>query len=151
VISDVPAFSTIRSQMAPLVAMLVAAAVGLNPALGTAAEKSAYPTKPIRLIIPFALGNTADLVARLFAPPCSGAPSASGHHSSCRVTSAAVIHKLHVGFAQVAFTPDVNDQLERNGAEVLTSISNVRMLKRIRAETRKFSAVVKTADISIIR
>ena len=68
-----------------------------------------------------------------------------------RGTSAAVIHKLHVGFARVAFTPEVKDQLERNGTEVLTSISNVRLLKRIRAETRRISSVVKTADISLIR
>jgi len=68
-----------------------------------------------------------------------------------RGTSAAVIHKLHVGFARVAFTPEVKDQLERNGTEVLTSISNVHLLKRIRAEMRRFSNVVKTADISIIR
>jgi tripartite-type tricarboxylate transporter receptor subunit TctC len=68
-----------------------------------------------------------------------------------RGTSAAVIHKLHVGLAGIAVTPEVKNQLERTGAEVLTSVSNVQLVKRIRAEARRFSSAVKSADISIMR
>ena len=38
-------------------------------AIGTAHAQSSYPTKPIKLLVPFAAGGTTDLVARVVADP----------------------------------------------------------------------------------
>ena len=50
---------------------MLAAAAALVVSTGVQAQAQAWPSKPIRLIIPFPPGNTTDIMARLIAPRMS--------------------------------------------------------------------------------
>jgi hypothetical protein len=48
----------------PMIALIASAAV----AGGSQAQQDSWPTKPVRVIVPFSLGGATDLVARILGP-----------------------------------------------------------------------------------
>jgi tripartite-type tricarboxylate transporter receptor subunit TctC len=116
--------------MTKLLAMLVAA-VALVPGV---AQPQTYPTKPIRLIVPFAAGGANDIVARLIQPGLEKAlgqpvivdnrPAASGTVGTDAVAKAEPDgHTLLMAFTTHTVNPAVNSRLpydtERDLAPVI--------------------------------
>ena len=48
-----------------IASMFLAVASGLTPAIGNAADPEPFPSRPIRLVVPFTAGNQLDVFARL--------------------------------------------------------------------------------------
>jgi tripartite-type tricarboxylate transporter receptor subunit TctC len=63
-----------------------------------------------------------------------------------RDTPAEIIHRLHVEAANVALTDPVKLELLRTGAEPLTSVSNVDVLRRMRSESAKYVKAVSRVN-----
>jgi tripartite-type tricarboxylate transporter receptor subunit TctC len=60
---------SLKSRFAPtILATLIPIVAGLAPVVGVAADASAYPTKPINLIVAYAAGGGSDMVVRLLTP-----------------------------------------------------------------------------------
>lgn len=57
-----------RKPLTVMLAPLVAIAAALLPGVSTAADASAYPSKPINLIVAYAAGGGSDMVVRLLTP-----------------------------------------------------------------------------------
>ena len=64
-----------------------------------------------------------------------------------RGTPARIISRLHVATARASSSSDMESQVARTGIESRTSISNIRVLQRIRADIKKYSVIVKSIGL----
>jgi tripartite-type tricarboxylate transporter receptor subunit TctC len=87
-------------------ALAALASISLLP-LGAAQAQTAWPTKPVRIVVPFAAGGTTDLLARALAPELQKAfgqpfivdnkPGAGGNSGAAEVAKATDGHTILMG------------------------------------------------------
>jgi tripartite-type tricarboxylate transporter receptor subunit TctC len=66
-----------------------------------------------------------------------------------RGTPIEIVNRLHAELANIALSPDMKEQFERNGAEPMTNASNLELERLIRSEIPKYAKVIKAANIKI--
>jgi tripartite-type tricarboxylate transporter receptor subunit TctC len=137
-----------RTRLAVLGAIGIAAFVSLP----TAALAQAYPTKPVRLVVPFAPGGTTDIVARIVAPAIGSAlgqqvlvenkAGAGGSVGALEVVkSNADGHILLVGsVSTTASNPAINPKIGYDPAVDMTPIINLAATPNVIAVHPSFPA-----------
>jgi len=126
-------------------------ALGLLSVFGSAFAQSAYPSKPIKLLVPFAAGGTTDLIARVIADPLGrelGQPvivenrGGGGGSIGAAETARATADGYHLGIATVSTTatnPAINPKIPYNVATDFTPVINIAATPNVIAANPQFA------------
>ena len=116
-------------------AYAAAMVLALTSAGSALAQKSDYPTKPVRLIVPYPPGGGNDTLARLF---------------SAKLTEAwgqqIVVDNRGAGTTKALALPDVKERLATLGADIVAS-SPEQTAAFFRSELAKYTKVAHAANI----
>jgi tripartite-type tricarboxylate transporter receptor subunit TctC len=64
-------------------------------------------------------------------------------------TPVAIINRLHSELVKIVLSPEMKEQLERNGAEPAHNVSSLDLERLVKAEIAKYSKVIKVANIKL--